>query len=111
VTLSCGKEQPSDSPTTPTTGTIATIEGTVTVAGTGNPLANVAVSAGGQRTTTAANGDYWMHVPDGILDVRAERQGYVPYMERLAISGARTVDIALAPSRVTTASGSALFTH
>ncbi|MBE2224360.1 MAG: carboxypeptidase regulatory-like domain-containing protein, partial [Anaerolineae bacterium] len=75
--------------------------GTVTAAGTGNPIPNATVSttgAGSYTTTTDANGDYILPVPVGNYNVTAAAYGYQPLTANnvaVSLNGTSTQDFAL----------------
>lgn len=85
-----------------TSGPSGVLQGTVTEAGSGNPLPGVRVTAGGSETLTDAAGNYrFLTLPVGTYDMTATKFGYVAG----AVSGvvvaedATTVqDFALAPA-------------
>jgi len=57
---------------------MGTLAGTVTDFATGNPVAGVAIRAGGYITYTASDGTYSLDLPDAYYDVTVSSFGYFP---------------------------------
>jgi hypothetical protein len=86
-------------PVTPTIGTVATIQGTVMLAGLNIPLAGVVVSIGGVSLVTSTDGTYAVSgLKAGTAILTAERQGFQSFSQRVSLEGARTINIFLSPS-------------
>ena len=82
----------------PTAASAAEVTGTVTDAGTGDPLAGAGVSAGFASTTTDGQGDYALSgLPAGTTTVFVSRAGYLSQSRELTLSATDTgiVDVAL----------------
>jgi hypothetical protein len=96
--VGCGSSS-SDPAVTPTIGTIATIQGTVMRADNYFPIAGAVVSIGGVSLTTRSDGTYAISgLRPGETLLSAERIGFQPFVTRVSLEGARTVNIFLLPS-------------
>ncbi|GAA2561329.1 hypothetical protein GCM10010435_36280 [Winogradskya consettensis] len=88
-------------------GPIARASGTVTDASTGNPLADVTVTAAGRTVATGADGKYQLVFEAGTYDVTAGKYGYLSKTTSVTVAEGevKTVNFALTPAQLVTVSG------
>jgi hypothetical protein len=104
--LSCRRLESAGSPATPSIGTLASLNGTVTDLSR-NPLSGVVVAIPGISMTTAANGQFaFSDFREGAIPLTVRREGLLNFSQLVMVSGARTLDIPMRPSQTVRMAGS-----